>query len=117
MFVTITDGLQLSVAVGAVNEVTVHSSVKSAKGVASATGAVMSFIITFWVCVLVFPFPSSYVQVTTVVPWVVTGNEVIVVPVIVPSQLSVAVGAVGAVTAHSSIKSARGSINGPVWSS
>ena len=66
--VTVTVEAQLSVAVGAVRLVTSHSAVMSAKVVISATGAVTSLIITFCVCVLVFPFPSSYVQVTIVVP-------------------------------------------------
>lgn len=42
-----------------------------------------------------FPFPSLKVQVTTVVPWVVIGKLVKVVPVIVPAHASVVVGAVG----------------------
>ena len=41
------------------------------------------------------PLPSLNVQVTTVVPWVVIGKMVAVVPVIVPAQASVVVGAVG----------------------
>ena len=41
------------------------------------------------------PLPSSNVQVTTVVPWVVIGKIVAVVPVMVPAQASVVVGAVG----------------------
>ena len=56
---------QLSVAVGAVIEDTSHSAVISANVATSATGAVTSSIITFCVCVLVFPLPSSYVQVIT----------------------------------------------------
>ena len=45
--------------------------------------------------VTVCPLPSLNDQVTTVVPCVVIGNTVVVVPVIVPAQLSVVVGAVG----------------------
>ena len=45
--------------------------------------------------VVEFPFPSLKVQVTTVVPCVVIGNIVAVVPVTIPAQLSVVVGAVG----------------------
>ena len=50
-----------------------------------------------------FPFPSLYVHVTTVVPWVVIGNVVPVVPVIVPAQLSFAVGGVSDVTEHCAV--------------
>ena len=48
---------------------------------------------------------SVYVHVTTVAPCAVIGNVVVVVPVIVPAQLSVAVGAVGAATLHSAVRS------------
>ena len=41
------------------------------------------------------PLPSAKVQVTTVVPWVVIGKIVEVVPVMVPAQASVVVGTVG----------------------
>ena len=50
-----------------------------------------------------FPLASSNVQVTTVVPCVVIGNVTFVVPVIVPAQLSVAVGAVSVSTIHSAV--------------
>ena len=40
------------------------------------------------------------------------GNVVVVVPVIVPAQLSVAVGAIGALTVHSSVRSARLTMSG-----
>ena len=49
---------QLSVAVGAVKEVTSHCAVMSDKVATSATGSVTSSMITFCVCVEVFPFPS-----------------------------------------------------------
>ena len=68
LFVTVTTPPQLSVAVGAVNDVTVHSAVTFANVATVGTGAVTSSITTFCVCVDVFPFPSLYVQVTTVVP-------------------------------------------------
>ncbi len=55
----------------------------------------MSFTITFWLGVVVLPLPSLKVQVTTVVPWAVIGKLVVVVPVMLPTQASVAVGAVG----------------------
>src|SRR4029077_2019035 len=51
--------------------------------------------ITFWVTLEVLPLPSLKVQVITVVPCVVIGKLVDVVAVTVPTQLSVAVGAVG----------------------
>ena len=41
------------------------------------------------------PFPSSKVQVTTVVPCVVIGKIVEVVPVMIPAQISVVVGTTG----------------------
>ena len=52
-----------------------------------------------------FPFPSSYVQVTVVVPCVVIGKVALCVPVKAPAQLSVAVGAVNEVTVHSAVTS------------
>ena len=57
--VTVTVPPQLSVAVGAVKLVTSHSAVISHNDAASAIGAESSSIITFCVCVLVFPLPSS----------------------------------------------------------
>ncbi len=54
-----------------------------------------------------FPLPSAKVQVTTVVSCVVIGNVVVVVPVTVPAQLSVAVGAVSDATSHSAVTSVR----------
>ncbi|MNY40152.1 hypothetical protein D3C86_1748750 [compost metagenome] len=60
----------------------------------------MSKIITFCVWVEVFPFPSLYVQVITVVPEAVIGKVALCVPVMVPAQLSVAVGAIKDVTEH-----------------
>ena len=59
---------QLSVAVGAVRLVTLHSAVTSDNEGSFTTGAVVSSITTFCVCVLVLPSPSVYVHVTTVVP-------------------------------------------------
>ena len=49
--VPVTDPAQFSVAVGAVIEATLHCPVTAAKVVASATGAVTSFIVTAWVWV------------------------------------------------------------------
>jgi hypothetical protein len=62
-------------------------------------GGILSSTITFWFAVVEFPFPSSKVHVTIVVPLVVIGKTVSVVPVMVPAQASVVVGAVG-VPAH-----------------
>src|SRR5690554_4952977 len=95
--------VQLSVAVGAVKLVTSHSAVTSESIAISATGAITSLMTTFCSCVAVFPFPSSYVQVTSVVA--VIGNVALCAPVISPSQLSVAVGAVKLVTSHSAVTS------------
>ena len=60
-------------------------------------------IITFCVSVVELPFPSANVQVTIVVPCVVIGNTVEVVPVTVPAQLSVVVGAAIDATEHSAV--------------
>ncbi|MCY1250641.1 hypothetical protein D3C87_985750 [compost metagenome] len=56
---------QLSTVVGAVN-VTLQSPLTSAK--TGADGAIASSISTFWFAVVIFPFPSSNLQVTIVVP-------------------------------------------------
>ena len=65
----------------------------------------MSLIITFCVCILMFPLASSYVQVMIVVPCVVIG-KLVVTPLTSPSQLSVAVGAVKLSTLHCAVTSA-----------
>ena len=57
--VTVTTPPQLSVAVGAVSVVTLHSPITSAKVALSATGAVVSVITTSCVCVDVLPCASS----------------------------------------------------------
>ncbi len=110
--VTVTVPAQLSVAVGAVSVVTAHSAVISDRVVISGVGAVTSVITTSWVCVLVLPFASSYVQVTSVVPCAVIGSVASLVTVTVPPQLSVAVGAVSVVTAHSAVISVSVAISG-----
>ena len=70
------------------------------------TGAVISSTTMFCVCVDVFPLPSSKVQVTVVEPCVELVNESVVVPVIVPPQLSDAVGALPVMVAeHSPVAS------------
>ena len=60
----------------------------------------------------VLPLPSSKVQVTTEVPCVVRVNASVVVPVIVPEQLSVAVGALPIVAEHSPVASAKEAASG-----
>ena len=64
---------------------------------ATQTGAIVSSIITFWFWVTDCPLPSLNVQVTIVVPWVVIGKTVEVVPEIAPAQASVVVGIVGSI--------------------
>ncbi|MNE03708.1 hypothetical protein D3C87_985820 [compost metagenome] len=63
----------------------------------------------------IFPLPSSNVQTTTVIPCAVTGKTVLVVPVMVPEQLSVAVGGVTE-TEHCACTSARTGTAGGVMS-
>ena len=58
LLVAVTIPTQLSVAVGATKLVTLHSAVTAAKLATLGTGAVVSLMTTFCVCVLVFPFPS-----------------------------------------------------------
>ncbi|MNK78921.1 hypothetical protein D3C87_985730 [compost metagenome] len=58
--------VQLSAVVGIAKEATEHSAVTSAS--IGTIGAVISFIITFWSAVEMFPFPSSNVHVTAVIP-------------------------------------------------
>ena len=102
--VPVTVPVQLSVAVGAVRLGTLHWFVMVGKFAVSATGAVVSVIFTCWFCVLVF-VPSVYVHMTVVV--VVIGKVVVVVPVTLPVQLSVAVGAVKLATLHWSVTVAK----------
>ena len=94
--VPVTAPLQLSVAVGRVNDAIGQVELTGLKFETSATGAVLSPITTLWFCVEVLPAASVKVQ-TTVVDCVM-GNEVVVVPVTDPLQLSVADGAVNDVT-------------------
>ena len=63
----------------------------------------------------ILPFPSSKLQVSIVVPCVVIGKIVVVVPVIIPEQLSTAVGTVG-VAEHSAVKSVNTGTTGAVLS-
>src|SRR5438093_11803823 len=72
----------------------------------------------FCVCVHSLPLPSLKCQVTTEVPCVVRVSESLVVPVIVPPQLSAAVGAEAIVAEHSPVASASeaASGTGAVWS-
>ena len=73
--------------------------------IAVRVGLVTSSSVMLWLAVVELPLPSAKVQVTTVVPWVVIGNVVVVVPVMVPAHASVVVGAVG-VPEHSPILTA-----------
>jgi hypothetical protein len=93
----VTVSAQLSVVVGGVT-VTLHSAV--IVGNTGVNGGVISLTMTVCVAVDILPLPSLNSHATTVVPCAVTGNGVNVVPVTVPTQLSIAVGAVG-VTPHS----------------
>ena len=61
------------------------------------------------------PLPSTNVQTTTVVPKVVIGNVVVVVPLIVAEQLSVVVGIPG-VTEQAPVTLARVGVAGGVVS-
>ncbi|MNE03706.1 hypothetical protein D3C87_985800 [compost metagenome] len=54
----------------------------------------------------IFPFPSSNVQVTTVVPCAVIGKTVDVVPIIMLEQFTAVAGA-ASVTSHSPVISGR----------
>ena len=76
--VPVIDPAQLSVAVGTVKVSTLHSAVTSVRVTRSATGAVVSITTTVWVWVVMFPSLSSYVQVTTVVPWSVIGSTLLI---------------------------------------
>ena len=70
--------------------------------IAVRVGLVTSSSVMFWLAVVELPLPSVKVQVTTVTPWAVIGKLTFGVPVIVPAQASVVVGAVG-VPEHSPI--------------
>ena len=94
---------QLSVAVGAVKSAIVatgHPPVSVGKFDISGTGASVSPIITSCVCVVVLSASSVYVHV--IVVFVVIGGVIPVVAVMVPSQLSEAVGAVREVVCEQS---------------
>src|SRR5205823_14258705 len=84
----------------------------------SIVGAVTSATTMCCVCVDSLPLPSLKCQVTSEVPCVVRVSESLVVPVIVPLQLSVAVGAEAIVAEHSPVASAREAAfgTGAVWS-
>ncbi|MNE03707.1 hypothetical protein D3C87_985810 [compost metagenome] len=93
----------MSIAEGIAGE-TKHCPIMSAR--TGATGAAVSLMVTFWLAATIFPLPSSKVQTTTVVPCAVIGKTVFAVPVMVPEQLSVAVGAVNEAE-HSAATSGR----------
>src|ERR1051325_10717279 len=98
---------QLSLAVGGAEMVAEHSPVTSGRLATLGTGAVLSLTTIFWVCEEMLPFPSSNVQVTTEVPCVLRVSESVVVPVMVPEQLSSAVGGAEIVAEHSPVASGR----------
>ncbi len=97
--VPLTVPAQLSVVVGAV-AVAEHSPVTLVS--TGTAGGVSSVMITFWLAVEILPLPSSKLQWIIWVPWVEYVNGSVVVPVTVPAQLSVVVGAV-TVTEHSAV--------------
>jgi hypothetical protein len=104
--VPVTNPEQLSEAVGAVIDVTGEQTDETVDKVpAVATGAIISLTLTCWVCVDVFPFPSSNVQVTRV--FVEIGKVALLVPVITPAQLSFAKGADNDVTEQEELMSER----------
>ena len=59
----------------------------------------------FWVCIEILPSPSTKCHVTVELPWVLRVRESVVVPVIVPEQLSVAVGGAVMVAEHCPVTS------------
>src|SRR5437773_5103820 len=81
----------LPVAFAALFRAAEHSPVASDSEAASGTGAVWSATTMCCVCVDSLPLPSLKCQVTTEVPCVVRVSESLVVPVMVPPQLSVGV--------------------------
>ena len=99
--------MQLSVAVGADEIVAKHCPVTAGKEVTFATGAIVSVTTISWVCMLEFPTASLKVQVTVDVPCIVLVNASEVVPVIIPLQLSVAVGAEAMVAEHCPVTAAK----------
>src|SRR6266700_1074025 len=91
---------QLSVAVGGAAMFAEHWPVASGSVARLATGGIVSVTTMFCVWEELLPWPSLKVQVTTDVPWVVRASESVVVPVMVPEQLSVAVGGAAMVAEH-----------------
>ena len=97
---------QLSEAVGGVKLATVVQREFTVGKLATlGTGAVKSLTETCCVWVDVFPFPSLYVQV--IVVFELIGKLAELVAVMVPAQLSVAVGAVKEVTAQEELIAGR----------
>src|SRR5439155_735113 len=96
---------QLSVAVGGAVMVAEHCPVTSGNDATLGTGAIVSVTTIFWVCIEILPWPSSKCHVTVELPWVLCVRESVVVPVIVPEQLSVEVGGAVMVTEHCPVTS------------
>src|SRR5439155_6132901 len=69
------------------------------------SGAIVSVTRIFHVCVVLLPWLSLKCHVTVEVPWVLRVRESVVVPVIVPEQLSVAVGGAVMVAEHCPVTS------------
>ena len=100
--VAVMEPAQLSVAVGIVVTFTEHCPLIGGKAVTSGTGAIPSLMMTFCNCVVAFPLPSVYVHVITVLA-IILVKIVDVVAVIVPEQLSVAVGMAVTFTEHCAV--------------
>jgi hypothetical protein len=93
-----------------------HSRVTSAgKEAKFQVGEVVSSMVTTWLAVTEFPAASVNVQTMVVTPVVLKGKTVVVVPVMVPEQLSVVVGGVR-VTEHCSFTLANTGFTGGVTS-
>src|SRR5207245_4535768 len=80
------------------------------------TGAIVSLTTIRCVAVLTLPWPSSKLHVTSEVPCVVRVSGLLVVPVMVPLQLSVVVGAAVIVAEHSPVTSASVGTTGAIVS-
>src|SRR5947199_3733953 len=82
-----------------------HCPVTSGNVATLGTGAIVSSFPTRRSSDLILPWPSSKCHVTVELPWVLRGREVVVVQVLVPEQLSVAVGGAVMVAEHCPVTS------------
>ena len=110
----LSEAVGVPVAPGEVSSKGPHSSSRSGGNV-SHSGDVWSLMVTTSTALTEFPELSVKVQITLCVPFAVIGNSVAVVPVMIPEQMSVVVGAVS-VTEHSSLTLGNVGINGGVIS-